>query len=657
MSDKNPFTIESGAIRDNDLTGKYKKSWVEEAIDFEEGDSRLTISHTQSYLGSSITSRRLVVLFGVCLVGILIIFGRSVYLQVVQGDHYRALAEGNRIRLQSIPAERGILYDRYRTVLVQNVPGFSLSLSPQDLPRDTRERNRVIDRLVEMSGVERIEIERLVKKYGTYSQTITLKENLDYDTALKLYIENATLPGVRVESTSERSYYGGSASSSPSLLSLSHILGYVNKLTDAELDDLRSSGYLLADKIGRVGVEKTYETALRGVAGRKKIEVNSLGREQSVLAVDPPIPGKDIILSIDVAAQKKMEDLVRAMAVKLNKRKISAIAMNPTNGEVLALVSWPAYENNKFSQGIDTATYKSYIEDTDKPLFNRVIGGSYPPGSTAKIMVAVAAIQEKVISRYTTVNSVGGFMLGGTFFRDWRAGGHGITDVKRALAWSVNTFFYYIGGGRDAFTGLGIDRINDYFKRFHLAQKTGIDIPGESEGFIPSKEWKQEVKNETWYVGDTYNVAIGQGDTLVSPLQVALWTATVANNGTIVTPHVGQKITDPVTKKTTILEFPTSKLEGVSGETLGIVREGMRDCVVGGSCQLLSYLPFQAAGKTGTAQWNRNKPTHAWFTSFAPYRSPKIVVTVLVEEGGEGSVAAMPIAKDFLAWWGANYLE
>jgi penicillin-binding protein 2 len=480
---------------------------------------------------------------------------------------------------------------------------------------------------------------------------------LDYDTALTLYIENATLPGVRVESTSERSYYGGSVSSSPSLLSLSHILGYVNKLTDTELDDLRNSGYLLADKIGRVGVEKTYETALRGVAGRKKIEVNSLGREQSVLAVDPPLPGKDVILSIDVAAQKKMEDLVRAMAIKLNKRKISAIAMNPTNGEILALVSWPAYENNKFSQGIDTATYKKYVEDTDKPLFNRAIGGSYPPGSTAKIMVAVAALQEKVISRYTTVNSVGGFMLGGTFFRDWRAGGHGVTDVKRALAWSVNTFFYYIGGGRDAFVGLGIDRINDYFKRFHLAQKTGIDIPGESEGFIPSKEWKQQVKNETWYVGDTYNVAIGQGDTLVSPLQVASWTATVANNGTIVTPHVGQKITDPVTKKTTVLEFPTSKLEGVSSETLGVVREGMRDCVVGGSCQLLSYLSFQAAGKTGTAQWNRNKPTHAWFTSFAPYRNPKIVVTVLVEEGGEGSVAAMPIAKDFLAWWGANYLE
>lgn len=653
----NPFTISSSSVKSGDLRGKYRREWVEEAIDFEEGDSGLTISHTPRYVGSSITNRTLTILLALFVLGIGIIFTRLFYLQVYKGSYYRSLAEGNRIRLQPIPSERGIIYDRNNVLLVQNIPGFSLTVSTQDLPRAEDKRAEVIKKIVEISGVPEDQIQQLIKKYGLYSQTITIKENLDYDTALKLYIENANLPGVKIESSSERKYVTVATSTQNSVLSLSHILGYVSKIKDDELNELRGNGYLIADKIGRTGLEKTYETYLRGTYGRKKIEVNAVGREQSQLAVEAPVPGKNVVLTIDLEGQKKLEDLVEATAEKTGKRRISAIAMNPENGEIIAMVSWPSFDNNKFSQGIDQASYDGYIHDKDLPLFNRAIGGSFPPGSTAKLMVSAAALQENIVTRYTTVNSVGGILVGGTLFKDWKAGGHGTTDVTKALAWSVNTFFYYVGGGYEKFMGLGVERMMDYMRAFNVAAKTGIDIPGESTGFLPSKEWKKQVKNEPWYVGDTYNLSIGQGDMLVSPLQVALWTAIVASNGKIVTPHFGKEVVNPKTKQVTELTFPINRLDKVSPENLGIVRDGMRECVTDGSCKLLQTLPFLAAGKTGTAQWNKNKPTHAWFTSFAPFKNPQLVVTVLVEEGGEGSTVAMPIARDFLDWWGRKYLK
>lgn len=654
---ENPFTISSSSIKSGDLRGKYRREWVEEAIDFEEGDSGLTVSHTPGYVGSSVGNRTLVILLSLFMVGVSIIFARLVYLQIVKGPYYRSLADGNRIRLQPIPSERGIMYDRNKVVLVQNIPGFALTISPQDLPRQEEARMQVIQKIVEISGVEASQVQELIKKYGSFRQSIIVKENLDYETALKLYIENANLPGVKIESSSERKYVTVATSTQNNVLSLSHLLGYVSKIQETEFNTLKDVGYLISDKIGRTGLEKVYETYLRGTYGRKKVEVNAVGREQSQLAVEPPVPGKDVVLTIDLEGQKKLEDLVKTTAERTGKHKISAIAMNPENGEILAMVSWPSFDNNKFSQGIDKASYEGYITDKDLPLFNRAISGNFPPGSTAKLMVSAAALQEKIITRNTAVNSTGGIMVGGTFFKDWKPGGHGSTNVTKALAWSVNTFYYYIGGGYEKFVGLGVERMTDYMRAFKVSEKTGIDLPGESAGFLPSKEWKKRVKNEPWYVGDTYNLSIGQGDILVSPLQNAVWTAIVASNGIIATPHLGKEIIDPETKKVTILPFPTQMLDKVSSENLAIVRDGMRQCVTDGSCKLLQTLPFASAGKTGTAQWNKNKPTHAWFTSFAPFKNPQIVVTVLVEEGGEGSVTAMPIARDFLSWWGKKYLK
>ena len=651
----NPFKIELAELSDTYLDGKYKKAWIEEAVDIDNGNQKLSISHTRTYLGTSIDWRKIIIFLGIIFLGMGAICARIFYLQIIKGEYYHSLAEGNRIRLQPIPAERGVVFDRFNKILVHNIPGFSLVLSPQDLPADQEKRKEIIRAVATMSGISETEIQQLLKKYGNYSETITLKENVDYNTALQLYIINADLPGVKIESGSKRHYGLSITSTADSLLSMSHLIGYMGKLNDEELTVLHNNGYLLSDKIGRTGIEKMYEPYLRGTYGRKKIEVNAVGREQDVLAMTSPEPGKNLVLTIDIEAQQVLEKLVKNTAEKTNQRKIAAIAMNPNNGEVLALVSWPSFDNNKFSQGIDQATFQSYINDKDLPLFNRAIGGGYPPRSTAKLMIAAAALQEKIITRYTSVNSVGGISVGGTIFKDWQAGGHGITNVTKALAWSVNTFFYYVGGGYEKFTGLGIDTIVDYLSAFNLGQKTNIDLAGENPGFIPSKEWKKNKKNEAWFVGDTYNVSIGQGDLLVSPLQSALWTAIVANNGIIVTPHIGKAVIDPVSKITTELEYPSKRLQQVSADNLAIVREGMRDCVTIGSCKLLQSLPFSTGAKTGTAQWSKNRPTHAWFTSFAPYVNPQIVVTVLVEEGGQGSIVSMPVARDFLAWWGKKY--
>ena len=299
------------------------------------------------------------------------------------------------------------------------------------------------------------------------------------------------------------------------------------------------------------------------------------------------------------------------------------------------MVNLPSFDSNDFSGGITNENYQKYTEDKNLPLFNRTIAGTYPPGSTIKLIVSAAALQEGIVNYTTVFNSVGGLRVGSWFFKDWKAGGHGITNVTKAIAWSVNTFYYYVGGGYNDFVGLGIDRLTKYFKMFNLSEITGIDIPGEKTGFIPSETWKKEKKNERWYIGDTYNISIGQGDLLVTPLRVALWTSIVGNGGKIVTPHFGVKLTDPITKAETILYKGNEKKVNVNPSHLGIVQQGMRECVTIGSCKLLQTLPFQAGGKTGTAQWSSTKDTHAWFTSLAPYDDPKIVVTVMVEEGGE----------------------
>jgi len=652
------FEIQSDSHEWKKLDGKFRHNWVEENLHLEKISAKhTTTTGTRKYLGKSILNKRLILFVLILLLGLTTILFRSFYAQILKGNYYRGLAESNRIRIRPIIAERGIIFDRFGKQLVQNVPNFSLSIVPQDLPTDRTKRQEVIYRLANISGLTEEYIQNLLLKYKNYSyESLILKDNLDYDTSLKIYIESSQMPGVLIEGGTKRDYiFSNNQASASSTISLAHVLGYLGKLNDQELEENHSKGYLVSDNIGKTGIEKKYETEIRGIYGRKKIEVNSTGREQNVVAEEPPTPGKNLWLTIDLEAQNKLEQLIKTFIATKGEHRISAIALDPNNGDILALVSWPSFDNNLFSGGISQTDYQKYITDINKPLFNRAISGNIPSGSIVKPIVAAAALEEKIIDINKTFLSNGGLQVSRWYFKDWKAGGHGTTNVTKALAWSVNTFFYYIGGGYGNFTGLGVDKILEYMHKFNLAKKTGIDLPNESAGFLPSKEWKKNTKGEPWYVGDTYNLSIGQGDLLVTPLQAAVWTAAFANGGTIVKPHVAMQFSSK-DSKVEKLTFQPNNTNVISAKTAEIIRQGMRECVLTGSCKLLQTLPFTSAGKTGTAQWNSTKPEHAWFTAFAPYENPQVVITVLIEEGGQGSVVSMPIARDFLSWWGKKYL-
>lgn len=648
-------------VNDSNLTGRYRHGWVEENLPhFNANGRNNNIPRTNNFIGASISPKRMLLFLILSLIGTVVIASRVFYLQVIKGDYYFNLAENNRIRIKPISSERGLVYDRYGKQIVENIPSFSLSIVPYDLPRNNEERANLISKISTISNVGVEEIENLIKKYSDYSyESLIIKENLDYESALRLYVQSSELNGIIIEKGTKRLYGTVNAdeniNNKPS--SLSHIIGYLGKIDINELSDKKSLGYYSSDYLGKAGIEKQYESNLRGIFGRKRVEVNALGREQNILAEEPPIPGKNIYLSIDLEAQNYLENLLLDSMEKNSFARVAGIALNPNNGEILALVSLPSFDNNDFSGGISETKYSAYLNNENNPLFNRAIAGTYPSGSTVKPLITAAALQEKIITKNTSVLSTGGIEVDKWFFRDWKAGGHGYTNATKAIAWSVNTFFYYIGGGYKSFVGLGVDKIISYLKQFGLAEKTGIDLPGESAGFLPSKAWKEETKNEMWYIGDTYNLSIGQGDLLVTPLQVAVWTATIANGGKVIQPRLAVKIEDPLNKTEEILPTIIKNENFISSANINISRQGMRECVIYGSCEMLGSLNFSSAGKTGTAQWSQSKENHAWFTSFAPFDNPQIVVTILIEEGEEGSTAAQPIALDFLRWWGKKYLK
>ncbi|MEK7680596.1 MAG: penicillin-binding protein 2 [Patescibacteria group bacterium] len=638
------------------LKGKYNHDWVEESFNFERSSGKqVKISQTKDYLGKSVDLKKISFFSLIIILGIFIILIKIFYLQILKGEHYRGLAEGNRIRIKPVISERGVIFDKKGNELVQNVPNFSLALVPQDVPKEPKKRDEVIKKVEELSGVSKSQIVELLERYRAYSYaSIVIKENLDYESALRLYIESSRMPGISIEKGSKRQYsINVEVKSNSSTISLSHILGYLGKLDEKQSLELKNNGYLLADNIGKMGLEKYYEKELRGKYGNKKVEVDAFGHEQTILSENAPVPGQDLKLTLDLEAQRKLESLLEIALKKTGTQKAIGVVIEPNNGAIIALVSLPTFDVNKFSGGISQEDYRKYSEDPNNPLFNRAIAGTYPSGSTIKLVVSVAALEENIVTPGTTVLSTGGLTAGGRLFKDWSLGGHGVTNMVKAIAWSVNTYFYYIGGGYKKFTGLGADKLIEYMKLFGLAKKTGIDLSGEAEGFLPSKEWKKTVKGESWFIGDTYNLSIGQGDLLVTPIQVALWTSAVAT-GKIIKPHLVDVIIDQETKKATKIKYETANLP-VSGKNLAVVRAGMKACVEYGSCQQLRGLAFSSAGKTGTAQWSSNKNNHAWFTAFAPFESPRVVITILIEEGGEGSIVAQPVARDFLIWWNKQY--
>lgn len=588
------------------------------------------------YVGFGFRSSRF--LFAGVGMGILFLglISRAVWMQGIQGDRYHSMAERNRLREVPVWPQRGVIRDRNGVVLAENAPRFQVTLIPRDLEILPEERSAELAESARLLGMSIKDLQPMASVTGTrMDEPVLVADAVSYEQAIAFAVRLPHLSGFRLDARPKRAY--------PRTLetqSLSHLLGYVGKISEEELATRRASGYMRVDELGKTGIERSYETKLRGTVGSRTSEADARGHLKGIVQEERPVDGQDVTLTLDLRLQKIAEQTLQDELTKLKLNRGAVIAMDPRNGDILAMVSLPAYDNNAFSGGVSSTVYRALSSDEGQPLFNRAIAGIYPSGSTVKIVVSTAALMEKVITDKTTIVSTGGIRLGQWFFPDWKPGGHGVTDVRKAIAWSVNTFFYLMGGGgQQGITGMGPEALSRWMKIFGLGSKSGIDIPGESAGFVPTPTWKQDVRKEPWYIGDTYNLSIGQGDLLVTPLQVARYTAAIANGGTLVTPRLAEDTPVQISK-------PLADASAVE-----MVRLGMRDAVIYGSARSLSVLPFTSGAKTGTAQWSKTKNTHAWFTSFAPFESPEIVVTVLVDEGGEGSSVAAPVAKKILQAW------
>ncbi|RMD52138.1 penicillin-binding protein 2, partial [Candidatus Parcubacteria bacterium] len=539
----------------------------------------------------------------------------------------------NRIFHKIIPSERGVIYDRNSNILAENTAKFEVITSLSALPQDKRERDKILLNLANDLGISPFQFFDALDGVKDYTEPILLVDDIPYDKAIKLMSQENKYPFIQLETTYKRKYI------TDRIPSLSHILGYTGIISADEYEV--NSGYRRFDQIGKQGLEAEYESELRGIYGEESIEVDAKGNLKRIISRHEPIDGQDLTLALDINLQSYIETILKEKLEQYNLNNASVVVMDPNNGDVLALVSWPAFDANDFSGGIDSKKYNQLLNDERKPLFPRVYAGEFPSGSTIKPVHAAAALMDGVITTSTSFLSTGGIRIGIWFFPDWKSGGHGLTNVYWAIADSVNTFFYIIGGGYKDFQGLGIDKMMSYDSLFGFGKKTGIDLPGEADGFLPSPKWKMETKNERWYIGDTYHVAIGQGDLLVTPLQITVATSVFANNGYLVRPRLN-------------LNREIKKTKIVDEEITKIIRDAMRLTVTAGSAQMLQDLPVEVAGKTGTAQWSTKYPPHSWFTGFAPVENPSLVITVLIENGGNDYLA-VPITRDILNWYFSEY--
>lgn len=663
-----PFVIREGKFSYGQLKdSSYYSDWTEHAFLSDTGNKEI--------VGRTFSFSKLFYIRAFLLILFLILGSRAAWLQLAKGDYYYLLAEGNRLRIETMEPRRGIIYDRNLKPLVRNTANFVLYLRPIDLPKNELDRDNLIRKVADIlddgttAPVENLGGLSLVSDTASYFKIKTLldqvsigslesyqplfiADNIDYDRAMLLSLKLSDLPGVFLSNKIRREYLFPviDDKTGDKALSFSHLLGYTGKISEKEYKTL-GNDYSLIDYVGKSGLEYFWEKELKGVPGRKNIEVDALGRQKKIVNEVPAQDGANLRLAIDEDLQRKAEAVVDNYLKKLNLGRASIIIENPQTGELLALVSVPAYDNNLFAKGIRQEDYQKYLNDPDRPLFNRSVSGEFPSGSTFKLVVASAALQEKIINETTSFLSTGGLHIGQWTFPDWKAGGHGTTNVRKAIAESVNTFFYYVGGGYQDFAGLGVERLGKYAKLFGVGVKTGIDLPNEATGFVPTADWKEETKDEPWYVGDTYHFAIGQGDMLVTPLQVANFTAAVANGGKLMKPHLVSAILDSNNNVVKDIKPEIIRENFIDADNNKIVREGMRQTVLAGSARSMQVIPVAVAGKTGTAQWSSKKAPHAWFTGFAPYDNPEVVITVLVEEGREGSSVAVPIAKEILQWY------
>jgi penicillin-binding protein 2 len=586
-----------------------------------------------------------------------IIFLKIADLQITKGDYYYNLSKGNRIRYQIVRAPRGIIYDKNGVAIVKNVANFIIVIEPFDLPKDTAERSKLFASLSADLNIPQEELEKNIpiSNENQFLDPKIIAENLDQETAFRIKMKYQDYPAVTIESSLAREYLN---------TNLSHLTGYIGRISKKEYDS-NPSKYDVNDYVGKNGLEFSYEDYLSGTNGKQMVEVDAQGRVVRPIGTQDqlnPKMGNNVITSIDSGLEAEMANALSDAMKASGSKGGSAIAINPTNGQILGIVSLPSFDNNLFSRGIKQEDYQRLINDPTKPLFSRAINGTYPAGSVIKPVIAAAALQENIVNINTTVQSTGALIIKNKYdssieyrFPDWKSGGHGTVNVLKAIAESVNTYFYYVGGGYENFQGLGASRLEKYLELFGLGNPLGIDLPNEASGLVPTPEWKQVEKNEGWYTADNYQMSIGQGNLLVTPLQVASYTAAIANGGTLYKPYIVSKVVDQ--NGNIVKDFTAQSLRSnfISPQNIGIVRQGMRMTVTDGTAKSFRDLPFTVGAKTGTAQYGpNNSKEHAWFTAFAPYESSEIAVSVIVEGGGEGSVAAAPVAKRILEYYFNN---
>ena len=573
---------------------------------------------------------------------LLILFGRSFYVQVVKGVYYRDVAENNRIREVVIKAPRGIIEDFNGSILARNVPSFDAVFVPAHVPQTDTLKESMIRKISPLLSLGADELRGIVAQQDIDDRnTYLLEENIPEEVALEIIERTSELPGVYVGKTARRQYVDGPT--------FSHIIGYDGKITKEELE--KNPSYIMTDYIGKEGLEYSYEKYLHGRHGARRFEVDSNNNIKEDLGVINPVSGKTLILNVDADLQRYATSVLTAILEEnQDATGATAVAVDPRDGGVRALVNVPAYDNNLFAEGISADQYKGLLKDEKKPLINRAIAGEYPPGSTFKPVVAAMSLQERIITEDTVINCTGGIHVGEWAFPDWKV--HGPTDVKKAIAESCDVFFYSLGGGWGEISGLGIGRLDRYGRLFGFGSISEIDLPGEMAGNMPNNNWKFKRFGEKWYIGDSYHASIGQGYVTATPLQLANSIAAIANGGTLFRPHVVKSIIDPVTGEKQLIESKIAENSIIDKKNISIVREGMRQTVNGseGSGRSLNSLEVDTAGKTGTAQFGIEEKLHSWYVSFAPYEDPEIAMVVLVEGGGEGHEWAVPATKKIYEW-------
>ena len=559
---------------------------------------------------------------------IAVLIGRAAYLQIYQGEYYAGLADGNRIRIVPSMAPRGTFYDRNGELLVTNRPGFSVSLLPLTAPIS----DDVIARLSDLLKVPTDEIKTKIAGHSGFNP-IRIKTDVTPDIVSIIEEQKSQYPGVVIEVTPIRDYILKQEGA--------NTFGYVSEINDTELEKMKDEGYKSGDIIGKFGIEKIYDKELRGENGGQQVEVDVSGKPVQILGRKEPVPGDDLELTIDIKLQQAAEKAVDEQLTQIGAHAAAAVVMNPQTGEILAMVSRPAFDPNLFAHGISSKEWNQLNNNPYHPMDNKTITGEYPPGSTFKIVTGTAALTEGVVTPDEQIFDSGHHWIIPKGNADGEA--LGWLNFRSALAHSDNVYFYEMGNR------LGIDRLEKYARMFGLGAKTGIDLPYEASGLVANRRYKEKNFDDgEWYLSETFDAAIGQGFNLVTPLQAAMVMGEIAADGKRYKPHVVNRIIAP--DGSVVKDFQPELLSqlDVPEEDIKLVQDGLHDVTkYGTAASSFRGFTVDIAGKTGTAE-NSQGRDHGWFVAYGPFDNPNVVVAVIVENGGYGSQSAVPIGRKIL---------